>query len=178
MVRSGLANSDGPLSDNLAQPYSGPCRGSSHHCQTKNRHKNFLFESSNELLHAVKSAARANVKNLLPVARELVPPQVKLSADAMLTPANSALSKTTDTVIAIGTSCGGTQALEVVLSALPTVCPGIVVVQHMPEKFTAAFAQRLNSISQIEVREAQNGDRVIPGRALISPGGKIGRAHV
>ena len=134
--------------------------------------KNFLFESSNELLHAVKSAARANVKNLLPVAREFVPPQAKLSADAMLTPASSALSKTTDTVIAIGTSCGGTQALEVVLSALPTVCPGIVVVQHMPEKFTAAFAERLNSISQIEVREAQNGDRVIPGRALISPGGK------
>ena len=85
--------------------------------------KNFLFESSNELLHAVKSAARANVKNLLPVAREFVPPQAKLSADAMLTPASSALSKTTDTVIAIGTSCGGTQALEVVLSALPTVCP-------------------------------------------------------
>ena len=131
--------------------------------------KNFLFESSRELLHAVKSAAQANVKNLLPV---VDPPQPKLNADAMLPPTSSALSKTTDTVVAIGTSCGGTQALEFVLSALPRVCPGIVVVQHMPEKFTAAFAERLNSISQIEVKEAQNGDRVMPGRALIAPGGK------
>jgi two-component system chemotaxis response regulator CheB len=80
--------------------------------------------------------------------------------------------QTTDTVIAIGTSTGGTQALEAVLSALPRTAPGIVVVQHMPEKFTAAFAARLNSVCEIEVREARQGDRVIPGRALIAPGGK------
>lgn len=90
----------------------------------------------------------------------------------MLPSASGALSKTTDTVVAIGTSCGGTQALEFVLSALPRVCPGIVVVQHMPGKFTATFAERLNSISQLEVKEAQNGDRVISGRALIAPGSK------
>ncbi|MBI3230780.1 MAG: chemotaxis response regulator protein-glutamate methylesterase [Burkholderiales bacterium] len=81
------------------------------------------------------------------------------------------LSKTTDRVVAIGTSTGGTQALEVVLSALPRVCPGIVIVQHMPEKFTAMFANRLNTICQIEVKEARHGDHVIAGRALIAPGG-------
>jgi two-component system chemotaxis response regulator CheB len=82
------------------------------------------------------------------------------------------MAETTDRVIAIGTSTGGTQALEMVLTALPRVCPGIVIVQHMPEKFTAAFAARLNGLCQIEVREAQHGDRVIPGRALIAPGGR------
>ena len=81
------------------------------------------------------------------------------------------MAETTDSVVAIGTSTGGTQALELVLTALPRVSPGIVIVQHMPEKFTTAFAARLNSLCQIEVREAQNGDRVIPGRALIAPGG-------
>ena len=72
----------------------------------------------------------------------------------------------------IGTSTGGTQALEAVLTRLPAVVPGIVIVQHMPEKFTAMFADRLNGLCKVEVREAKNGDRVIPGRALIAPGGK------
>jgi two-component system, chemotaxis family, protein-glutamate methylesterase/glutaminase len=75
-------------------------------------------------------------------------------------------------VVAIGTSTGGTQALEQVLSALPDTAPGIVVVQHMPEKFTAAFAARLNSLCRIAVREARNNDRVIQGQALIAPGGR------
>ena len=66
----------------------------------------------------------------------------------------------------------GTQALEEVLTALPRVCPGIVIVQHMPEKFTAAFAARLNSLCQISVKEAEQNDRVVQGRALIAPGGR------
>ena len=82
------------------------------------------------------------------------------------------MAQTTERIVAIGTSTGGTQALEVVLTALPRVAPGIVVVQHMPEKFTEAFATRLNSVCAIEVREAKNNDRVIPGLALIAPGGK------
>jgi two-component system chemotaxis response regulator CheB len=91
----------------------------------------------------------------------------------MLSPAsNRALVRTTDQLVAIGTSTGGTQALEAVLTELPSTCLGIVIVQHMPEKFTAMFAERLNSICQIEVREAKNGDRVIPGLALIAPGGR------
>ncbi len=103
------------------------------------------------------------------------PPPVpaKLHADAILPAGNGqAMAQTTERVVAIGTSTGGTQALEVVLTALPRVCPGIVIVQHMPEKFTASFAERLNSLAQIEIREARNNDRVIPGLALIAPGGK------
>lgn len=83
-----------------------------------------------------------------------------------------AMTQTTERIVAIGTSAGGTQALEVLLPCLPRDCPGIVVVQHMPEDFTAAFAARLNSLCKIEVREARNNDRVVPGLALIAPGGK------
>ena len=76
-----------------------------------------------------------------------------------------------DRVVAIGTSTGGTQALEAVLTRLPITGSGIVIVQHMPEKFTAMFAERLNGLCQLEVLEARDGDRVVPGRALIAPGG-------
>jgi len=139
--------------------------------------KSFLEDSSNDIVQAVRSAARANMRAVrsAPAAvagRDGNPP--KLTADAILSPASGhrALERTTDQLVAIGTSTGGTQALEVVLTKLPATCLGIVIVQHMPEKFTAMFAQRLNGLCQIEVREAINGDRVIPGRALIAPGGK------
>ncbi|WAJ37147.1 chemotaxis response regulator protein-glutamate methylesterase [Pseudomonas sp. GOM7] len=129
----------------------------------------FLVNASDDLLGAVKAAARANLRQLKN--RATVTP--KLGADAVL-PAveGSAMARTTERVVAIGTSTGGTQALEYVLTALPRVCPGIVIVQHMPERFTAAFAERLNGLCQIEVLEARHGDRVIPGRALIAPGGR------
>jgi two-component system chemotaxis response regulator CheB len=94
------------------------------------------------------------------------------TADAMLSPGVSTLVKTTDQVIAIGTSTGGTQAIEAVLTRLPVSVAGIVIVQHMPERFTAMFAQRLNSLCALDVREAQDNDRVLPGRVLIAPGGK------
>ena len=101
------------------------------------------------------------------------PIPIKLTADAIIPAASAqAMAQTTERIVAIGTSTGGTQALEQVLTALPRVAPGIVVVQHMPEKFTEAFAQRLNSVCAIEVREAKHNDRVIPGLALIAPGGK------
>ncbi|HNM45349.1 chemotaxis protein CheB, partial [Plasticicumulans sp.] len=83
-----------------------------------------------------------------------------------------AMAQTTDVLVAIGTSTGGTIALEQVLSTLPRVCPGIVIVQHMPELFTAAFARRLDSLCQLDVREAKTNDRVLAGTALIAPGGK------
>jgi two-component system chemotaxis response regulator CheB len=82
------------------------------------------------------------------------------------------MARTTDRVVAVGTSTGGTQALEAVLAGLTPVCPGLVIVQHMPEKFTAAFAQRLDSVCRISVHEARSNDRVLPGRALIAPGGR------
>jgi len=83
----------------------------------------------------------------------------------------TSLAKTTDRIIAIGASTGGTVAIEFVLRQMPRNCPGIAIVQHMPEKFTRAFAERLNGICDIEVREAKNGDSLLPGLALIAPGG-------
>ncbi|MGX1175671.1 protein-glutamate methylesterase/protein-glutamine glutaminase [Pseudomonas sp. R151218B TE3479] len=135
--------------------------------------KNFLLESAPELVSAIRAAAQVNVRNLgkRPAPAALAP-AIKLTADAMLPAAGHAMAQTTERIVALGTSTGGTQALEAVLTALPRVCPGIVIVQHMPEKFTASFAARLNSLCQIEVREARNNDRIHPGLALIAPGGK------
>lgn len=140
--------------------------------------KTFLEDSSNDIVQAIKAAARANLRALGRVAATPArQPEVrpKLSADAVLAPAShqgAGMYGTTDRIVAIGTSTGGTQALEAVLTRLPAVSPGIVIVQHMPERFTAMFAERLNGLCKIEVREARHGDRVMPGRALIAPGGK------
>jgi len=135
--------------------------------------KQFLTDSSDDLIAAVRAAAGANVRRLAARAAELPAVAAKNTADVILAPAAArAMIQTTDRVVAIGTSTGGTQALEEVLTALPRVAPGIVIVQHMPEKFTAAFAARLDSLCQITVKEAQNNDRVVQGRALIAPGGK------
>ncbi len=132
--------------------------------------KQFLVDASDDLVAVVKAAAKANVKRLLPKVAVVG----KNTADVIMPAADkhSAMLQTTERVVALGTSTGGTQALEVVLTSLPRVTPGIVIVQHMPEKFTAEFAKRLNSLCQIEVKEAQNNDRVVPGRALLAPGGK------
>jgi two-component system chemotaxis response regulator CheB len=134
--------------------------------------KSFLEDSAGDIIQAVKAAARANVANLRTHSPVTVLP--KLNADAVLPPSGQAhsMSKTTEHIIAIGTSTGGTQALEVILSALPSTAPGIVIVQHMPEKFTASFAQRLDSLCEVRVKEASHNDRVLPGMALIAPGGK------
>lgn len=83
---------------------------------------------------------------------------------------SKALSESTDKVIAIGASTGGTEAIKKILTVLPANTPGIVIAQHMPPGFTKVFAQRLNEISAIEVKEAENGDRIMTGRALIAPG--------
>jgi len=135
--------------------------------------KNFLQSSAQDLIAAVKAAAAARVSKLTtqPIQPSKVPP--KFTADAVLpAPSTQAMARTTERIVAIGTSTGGTQALERVLTSLPRVTPGIVIVQHMPEKFTASFAARLNSLCQLEVREANHNDRIIPGLALIAPGGK------
>lgn len=135
--------------------------------------KQFLHESAQALTDAVKAAARARVgrARIAPMSGPKSGP--KLTADVMLPPVTGeAMRMTTEKLIALGTSTGGTQALEAVLTQLPRVSPGIVVVQHMPERFTAAFAARLDSICEIHVKEAVNGDRVMPGVALIAPGGR------
>jgi len=135
--------------------------------------KQFLNDSSDDLVAAVRAAAVARVRRLAPRGDAPLTVAAKNTADVILAPAGGrAMIQTTDRVVAIGTSTGGTQALEEVLTTLPRVAPGIVIVQHMPEKFTAAFAARLDSLCQITVKEAQNNDRVVQGRALIAPGGK------
>lgn len=134
--------------------------------------RDFLHQSASELANAIRGAARANVSALRPRPAAVVP-SPKHSADAILPPSQAgAMARTTERVVALGTSTGGTQALERVLTALPRVSPAILVVQHMPEKFTAAFAQRLDSLCQVHVREARDNDRVLPGEVLIAPGGR------
>ncbi len=130
---------------------------------------NFLRGNDDELVGAIRAAAAANPRRL---AVKTVAP--KLTADAILAAPGQtrAMTRTTERVVAIGISTGGTQALEYVLPALPVTAPGLVIVQHMPERFTRSFAQRLNGLCQIEVKEASTGDRLGPGKALIAPGGR------
>lgn len=130
----------------------------------------FLLESRIRICDAIKAAAQARIGRQAPRrSSALVEP--KLTADAVLPPPGSrAMTTTTERVVCIGASTGGTESLRDVLQVLRPDCPGIVVVQHMPEKFTAAFAQRLDGLCRIEVKQAEDGDAVLPGRALIAPG--------
>lgn len=133
--------------------------------------RQFFEESRIRICDVVKSAAQVRVKHLRPVPKIQATP--KLTADAILEkPASKAMIETTDKVVVVGASTGGTEALRLFLQALPVDCPGIVIVQHMPEKFTASFAQRLNQICSIGVKEAADGDPVVRGQALIAPGNR------
>jgi len=114
-----------------------------------------------QLADKIRAAARARVSQ-----REKETPVEE--APVELT--TRALKETTNKVIAIGASTGGTEALKKVLTRLPATIPGVLVVQHMPPNFTTAFAERLNNICNITVKEAEDGDSVLPGRALIAPG--------
>jgi two-component system chemotaxis response regulator CheB len=138
----------------------------------------FLEDSKIRICDVVKAASHARLKNL-PPARSNGPlhrtVQKKLTADAMLPPpavSSHAMARTTERIICIGASTGGTESLRVVLESLPADSPGIVIVQHMPEKFTEAFARRLNGLCEVEVREAADGDSVLRGQVLIAPGNK------
>jgi two-component system, chemotaxis family, protein-glutamate methylesterase/glutaminase len=132
--------------------------------------KQFIHESAIMICDTVKAAAQARLAKL----RTIHKPEQKLTADAVINPTSrkKSLEETTDKVILIGASTGGTEAIRVVLEKMPLGCPGIVIVQHMPEGFTKSFAQRLDSLCQITVKEAENGDTVLSGRALIAPGNK------
>ncbi|HUC84838.1 MAG TPA: chemotaxis response regulator protein-glutamate methylesterase, partial [Candidatus Acidoferrales bacterium] len=135
--------------------------------------KQFLEESCIRICDAIKSAALVRVggPRLLPAAHVIVTP--KLTADAMLAkPSSQAMIQTTERIVAVGASTGGTEALRFFLEAMPLDAPGIVIVQHMPEKFTASFAQRLNSLCAVTVKEAADGDSVLRGQALIAPGNR------
>ena len=135
--------------------------------------KDFLSDSKRLFIDAIKAASvsnlkKLNIKNYQPGGKTILAEFDNVKVKSIVTTELT----TTDKVIAIGTSTGGTIALEYILTQLEVNCPGIVIVQHMPEKFTAAFAERLNKISKIEVKEAVDKDRVMHGVALIAPGNK------
>jgi len=118
-------------------------------------------DMSVQLVEKIRAAARA---------RLLKAPSKTPTVGMVKEAPKLSLTQTTHKIIAMGASTGGTEALKVVLTQMPPTSPGIVIVQHMPPKFTQAFAERLNSLCQLTVKEAQNGDAVIPGVALIAPG--------
>jgi two-component system chemotaxis response regulator CheB len=137
--------------------------------------KRFLEESKVRIVDAVKAASVARLKKYRPrpITERIIQP--KLNADAVIAPPTSrtlAMAQTTEKIIVVGASTGGTEALRVFLEELPMDAPGIVIVQHMPENFTAAFANRLDGICRVTVKEAADGDSVIRGRALIAPGNR------
>lgn len=128
--------------------------------------RQFLEDSRTLLCQTVKAAAGARLQRYVP--DRLIEP--KLTADAVLAPATKAMLETTEKVVVIGASTGGTEALKMLLEAMPADSPGIVIVQHMPELFTRAFAKRLDGLCNISVKEAETNDTVLRGRALIAPG--------
>jgi two-component system chemotaxis response regulator CheB len=141
--------------------------------------KEFLQESRIRICDVIRAAARSKSKirkrpagtgAVSGLGGKVAP---KLTADAILAKSNRPLSiDTTEKIVAVGASTGGTEALRIFLEMMPLNSPGIVIVQHMPEHFTKSFAERLNTLCKIEVKEAENNDVVYPGRALIAPGNK------
>jgi two-component system chemotaxis response regulator CheB len=130
-----------------------------------------LHESTITLCDAIKAAYHAKPREKTIHVEEEKPVQKKLSADVILQKRNvRSIKRTSDKVIAVGASTGGTKAVEEFLIEMPHNCPGIVIVQHMPELFTRSFAERLNSLCEIDVKEAEDGDLIVKGRALVSPG--------
>jgi two-component system chemotaxis response regulator CheB len=134
--------------------------------------KQFLNESQVRIWDSIRAAARVRFRGSRVATSHTV--QKKLTADVIMPPPAPmrAMTRTTDQVVCIGASTGGTESLREVLTALAPNSPGIVIVQHMPELFTAAFARRLNGLCQVDVKEAEDGDQVIAGRVLIAPGNR------
>ena len=129
--------------------------------------KQYLDDSRREMIQMLKTAARAK-----PRARHAVPDAIAARALQARTPVLSSVHAfAMNKPVVMGSSTGGTQALELVLTSLPADAPGIAITQHMPEKFTAMYAQRLNGLCAMQVREAKDGDRLERGLALIAPGG-------
>ena len=127
--------------------------------------REFIVESAVVLADTIEAASQARVGR-----RTRMPVTQRLSADVVLPPTTPARATGGETVIAVGASTGGTEALRAIIESLPPNAPPMLVVQHMPEGFTAAFAKRLDSTSAVEVKEAESGDAVLPGRVLIAPG--------
>lgn len=121
-------------------------------------------DMSEQLKEKIKAVAKVNVKKMIATPRPTYQPVQK--------PTSKAMMRTTNKIIAIGASTGGTEALKVVLTRLPADMPPIIVVQHMPQHFTKSFADRLNQLCALEVKEAESDEIVSPGKVLIAPGNK------
>lgn len=129
-----------------------------------------MEEVAQDLIAKVKAAAQANVRRKAHLVKRNSPSEPdasRFTSDAT----SGAMIKTTDTIIAIGASTGGTEAVKHVLEMLPPHTPPVLVTQHMPERFTKTWADRMNSLCRISVKEAEDGDSVLPGHALVAPGG-------
>lgn len=127
--------------------------------------RGFLHDQATALVETVRAAAKARVRS-----RGASRPSA--TAPAPLPDAAPSFRHTTDRVVAMGASTGGTEVLREILMTLPPDAPGTVIVQHMPELFTRAFADRLNAVCRVEVKEAENGDRLSEGRVLVAPGNR------
>ncbi len=127
-----------------------------------------LQDYSDDISDKIRAAAKARIRKAAsaPMSSTITP---RLSADAVL-PALSNPIASTEKLIILGASTGGTEAIKEFLIKLPPDCPGILIAQHMPEAFTLSFANRLDTLCKISVKEAENGDRVLPGHAYIAPG--------
>jgi two-component system chemotaxis response regulator CheB len=128
--------------------------------------RDFLHESAGMLIDMVRSAAHSRMRRRASI------PQGHVPAASAIRRGRPVRATAVPQVVAIGASTGGTEALAEILAALPPDAPGIVIVQHMPELFTAAFANRLNDLCQLHVKEAEHGDSILPGHALIAPGNR------
>ncbi len=132
--------------------------------------RQFFEESALQICDAIRAASKVRPRQITTQKREIQP---KLTADAIMAkPGSMSMVRTTEKVVVVGASTGGTEALRIFLESLPPDSPGIVIVQHMPEGFTRAFARRLDSLCRISVKEAATNDSIIPGRALIAPGNR------
>ncbi len=132
--------------------------------------RQFLEESRIKICDAVKAASMSRIRKFNSKPIKVTP---KLSADVMIAkPSSKAMVSTTEKVVVIGASTGGTEALKEFLEGLPHDSPGMVIVQHMPEHFTKAFAKRLDTLCKVSVKEAEDKDSVVRGRALIAPGNR------
>ncbi|GFO69636.1 chemotaxis response regulator protein-glutamate methylesterase 1 [Geomonas limicola] len=131
-----------------------------------------MLEYAEELTSKIRSAHQAGLRRpLTPRSGSVAAPMRKLTADAVL-PTNHLHFSTTEKVIVVGASTGGTEALKTFLAALAPDCPAILVTQHMPEAFTRAFAARLNGLCAMAVKEAEHGERLMPGHIYVAPGNR------
>jgi len=169
MIESGSSNAVNALQFGAVELIQKPKMGT----------KRFLEESSIHICDAIRAAymSKKKIKKITNNSKESYKPsevQPKLSADVIIDKAvpSQMVLETTEKVVVVGASTGGTEALRIFLEMLPVNSPGMVIVQHMPENFTRSFAERLNSLCKVTVKEAENNDSVVRGRVLIAPGNR------